>query len=753
MNDTVVVKTDPGNPSIKYVSTTSDTALRITKEEAWGGYAHGVAYWLSSGVRAEVLYSNGGDGSVDLPVFKAHTTVKVQLYRIIIFFLDPIDPLYRVDTQKDTAGPTFAVTPEPGAYTGTTVSAAVSDAGVGMPADMDMVTEYNVRLASTGEIVASGHGTQVTLDAEGIYHLVFSASDLLGNTASGPPDNANVYTIDRSSPVLSDVTGAVQVRSDGSLDFSSQFLLSDQGVGVAQPTLTVGVTDQDGSSWSFGAGDLVILPQAGGTIAVSLPGLIVPRSARLLLHVIAEDMIGNTLDDSGHSLAMPPDPLVASLLAAGVTAEVVQDGYSLVPRYRIPISLDRPRIELLSAGVARYRLTRRIGSSGIIEAAADLTPDELVSALVDQGGYAVFSDVVQGNGYAHQSLTYTIETVFSVPGSETILVTGSAEMPNIEAWQVELSAGETSLQVYRSGLLQYPEVRIRSFEGVTARISTDPEGDALAMQLEYTGPGGISGSVPVDSWTQQVMLTEAILEAPDGVYQVRYTVSEAGNSRTQTSAWCVIKVDRNYGEIAGDFTWDTDQVMSGSVVIMGGARLRIADGVRISVVDSVDPVTGGPLTITVRPGGTLTLAPGCSIQPARWDAGTQAGNGWQYWGGIMAEGTLNVISASIRGAIRGITAVSGSSVTLQGALLERCRTGVHALGAGADPVIVATLFLANARYGIKEDDGASPVVTNCLFDANTYDYYDEALTVVDSEDIDNLPPGANFGNESSRSSP
>lgn len=754
-NDAIVARVALGNSDVMFVYTKTDTAITISKYEESGGYAHGITYWVNDGDGVHILYAYSHNGSVDLPAFKANTTLKIQLYRIDVFFREYIDPQYWFVTSKDSTGPTFTLTPAPGAYASATVTAAPRDAGVGMAPDLDMVTEYTVRRASTGEIVASGSGTRVPLEEEGPYDLSFTAADLLGNRGNSPPaaGNPNTYTIDHSPPDLSDVAASAQPRKDGSLDLSLQFVLSDQGVGVALPSLAVQVSDADVLSWSFGAGDLVIVSGTGGSIAVSLPVLVVPRSTRLVLHVVVEDTIGNTLDNDDHSLAMPPDALGASVLSSGVTAEVVQNGSVLVSRYRIPIALDRPRGDLLSAGVARYRLTRRIEPSGIVEAAADLAPDEFVSRLVDQDGRAVFSDVVEGSGYAHRSLAYEIETVFSVTGSETAQVTGVAEMPNIEAWQVDLSAGETSLQVYRSGVSQYPELRIRSFEGVMARIGPDPEGDVLAMRLEYLGPDGISGSVPAEDWTQQVILTDAIPGAPDGVYQIRYIVHEAGNTRLQTSPWCVINVDRNYGEITGDVEWATDQVMSGSIVILGGARLRIAGGVRITVVRAIDPVTGGALTITVRPGGTLELAPGSVVQPMDWKAGEQAGNGWEYWGGIMAEGVVSVISGTIRGAIRGVTATSGSSVTLQGASIEQCRTGVHAIGDGADPAIDGTRFIGSARYGIKEDAGASPVVTNCVFDSNTYDYYDEVLTVVDAVGINALPPGSNSGNESSGASP
>jgi hypothetical protein len=756
-NDAVVVRDAPGNPELLYVFTKTDAAITIAKYEEQGGYAHGIAYWVNDEDRVFVLYSFNKNGTYDLPAFQANTTLRIQLYRFALFIRDYIYPQYRFETIKDASGPTFGITPEPGAYTSASVLAIPSDGGVGMASDAGAVTTYAVTRTSTGEFVARGAGTRVLLEEEGTFDLSFTASDLLGNRAS----SSYSYTIDHSPPVMFGVTTSALPRADGSLDVALQFELADGGVGVALPSLAVKVSEKDGPTREFNDADLTIASGSVGAISVSLPILVVPRSVRLGLHVVAEDAIGNTLEsnDTSFSLAMPPPALSASVVAAGIAAEVVEEGQALVPRYRVPIAIDRPPDELLSDGVARYRLTRRIESTGIVETAADLAAKDFVSRVADQDGHAVYWDVLQGSAYAHQSFTYEIETFFTVNGSETAQVAGVAHMPNIEAWQVELFAGETSLQAYRSGVVRYPEVRIKSLEGVTARIGPDPEGDALAMRLEYLGPGGIFGSVPADDWSRQIVLIDAIPDAPDGVYQIRFLIDEVGNDVHQSTPTYTVRVDRNYDEISGLVEWTSDLVVSGSIVIQSGATLRVAENVQVTVARVVelgpegDPLPGGSPTITVRAGGRLELCPGSAFQPMHWQAGQQPGSGWEYWGGLVAEGHVLVTSGAIRGAIRGVTAISGSSVILLGAWIERCRTGMHAIGSTAHPVISASRFISNARYGIKEDSGASPVVTDCVFESNTCDYYDEELTVVEAWGINALAPGNNFGNTSSEGMP
>ncbi len=183
-NDPVVVKPGAGNTYIVY--TKAGTALRITKEEERGGYAHGVSYWVNNGDRVDILYSNSNDGSVDL-LFKSNITLKIKLYRYVLAFRDEIEPLYTTYTKKDTTGPTFSISPTPGAYQSATVIAIPRDANVGMASDLDAVTEYTVARTATGEPVASGTGTRVLLEEEGTFDLTFATTDLLGNEGTSPP--------------------------------------------------------------------------------------------------------------------------------------------------------------------------------------------------------------------------------------------------------------------------------------------------------------------------------------------------------------------------------------------------------------------------------------------------------------------------------------------------------------------------------------------------------------------------------------
>jgi hypothetical protein len=759
-NEPVVVRPDTVAPTRIRIFTKTSTELTISKFEESGGYAHGIDWWVNGVNQDRLLYAFSKNGSADLGSFSSGTVIELRLYRIDVFFYEAIDPLYRIDTVRDASGPSFVLSPVPGAYPLVVVTVEPTDAGAGMGADPALATTYSVTRASTGEPTSTSRGTSVALGEEGDWNVSFSAIDLLGNVGScpagtGPP---NTYTVDRSPPVLTGLTPALLPKRDGDLEFNLSFGVSDVGAGVSIESLLVRVACVvDGlMQWEREYGDTELqLDEVVDGFTAQVPALVVPRSSLLFVQLGVTDEIGNALAPEAGALtiATPPAALHASVRVSDVVAEAVPSGSLLIARYQVPVDLDRPREALRSQGVARYRVTRTFQASGEVETVVDLPPTAFAARLVDREGLAVFTDVMEGSRYAHQTFTYGIETVFAVDGAESVIADGVAILPNIEAWQVRVTAGEKLLQQYGSYDLSFPEIRVRTLVNMTASIGPDPEDDELGMRVEMSGPDGSSGSWPVAGWARAIVFADVLPGASDGVYKARFLVSEAGNDHQVASPWITIGVDPNYGEIEGDETWSTDQVMTGSILIHPGARLTLSPGVRVTVARAIDLATGEGLSITVRSGGSIVLSPGSVVQPVGWRADTQAGEGWDYWAGILVEGTATIGGGAIRGALRGVAAMPGSDVTLQDARIEGCRTGVHAFGDGVGPAIEATRFVGCVRYGIKEDAGAVPVVTDCTFERNASDYYDTELTVVAAEDIDVLEPGGNRGNRSAGGTP
>jgi hypothetical protein len=62
---------------------------------------------------------------------------------------------------------------------------------------------------------------------------------------------------------------------------------------------------------------------------------------------------------------------------------------------------------------------------------------------------------------------------------------------------------------------------------------------------------------------------------------------------------------------------------------------------------------------------------------------------------------------------------------------------------GKSQTLTDCSFIGNSQYGIKEDEGANPVVTGCRFTGNLFDYYDELATVITAWRLNELAGNAN----------
>jgi hypothetical protein len=754
--NTIVKRGDPATKLDIYDQQT--LSATVSKTEQWGGYAYGISYWVGSGARVDVLfdYSNNGSYTINLP---ADATLKIQLYTINVFFYVAMSPVYTFSMHRDTAGPTFTFTPTPGNYSSNqSIKGTPKDLGVGF--DATAVRSYTIRPRDTSITPTSGLGDTAALTAEGVYDVDFTGRDLLGNVGTSTAS----YTIDYGPPILAAVIASARGRPQADeIDFSLQFTLKDPGAGINRSTLIVMLTRQGGSTWTYSASSLS-LTGTDGELTVAIPGFVLPRDIRLGLHVTVSDKIGKKLDsnDTSYSIVLPPRAVNTTIVASEVSTALSEPAadFSRTPIYRIPIRLDKLKSEIMSDGVSRYTLHRYVTPLGASEVVADLTPSVFSDHLVDGNGFSVYTDELNGARYAHQTITYELETVFSVDGSEISESTGMAIMPNIEAWRVSLLSNGTLLQNYRSGQASFLDLRVKTLHGMAFEIDADPEGDALSMRLEYQGPGGLSGTSPQEGSTQRIILDQAVPGAADGLYKYRFVVSESGNSNPQYSPWGEIYLSAHSDEISGNVVWYTNQILTSSLIILPNSSLGLAEGVQVTVADNGEftpegePIPGAVHSITIYSGGKLDLLPGSAIRPAGWDPDVKPSEGWNYWGGIYADtgGTVSITSATICGAIRGVIALAGSSVTISDSRIIQCRTGVHALGDGADPIIDSTFFIECARYGIKEDSGGSPIVTDSVFSGNSYAYYDEDLLAIDAEEINSLSP-ENHGNVTSEVTP
>jgi len=94
----------------------------------------------------------------------------------------------------------------------------------------------------------------------------------------------------------------------------------------------------------------------------------------------------------------------------------------------------------------------------------------------------------------------------------------------------------------------------------------------------------------------------------------------------------------------------------------------------------------------------------------------------QGWGTILVSGTARFGQDEITGADRGVAALAGSRVTLTGTNLHGNKTGLHVAGVAAVRVDQASIT-SNTVYGVKEDAGGRPVMTNTTIRNNFRNYY------------------------------
>jgi hypothetical protein len=744
--DNAEVATRANGDGSQQIWTKADATVTFSKVEEAGDYAHGITFWVNGGDRHDILYSFLENGSFSYKL-SAGSRLDFLLYRYTVIVYTVMSPTYSYVSSVDAEGPAVSLSPASGTYGNTIVAAASTDGGCGLP-DPPVIS-YTVFASGTANALATGGGSSVSLETEGTFDVQFTVSDRLGNSTT----LTQTYTVDHGQPALVEVHPAVYPRADGALDFQLSVTIQP-GAGIEQSTVRMELQQQAGPAFMFTAAQLSMTLEPSGLLRVALPGLVLPRSALLLLNVAAVDKLGRVLThkDTEPSLALPPPQVAGAVLAAGIAADAFEPapGDLRVPRYRVPVLLDRRRDAFNSPGVTRYRIWRKSLPAGALEEVASVAPGVLVGLLTEHGGQAVFTDTLLGRAYAHQSMTYLIDTEFSANGHERSSVAGSAPLPNIQDWLVRVRQGSGVLQTYQSGKAPYSSLRLKAIAGVRLEIDPDCEGDPLAMRLEYKAAEGTAVTVPQD-WTTSAELGDLLAGQPDGVYTGRFIIQEAGNSAPTYSDAFTVMVDVNAGQISHDEVWASNTTLTTSLEILRGAALTIAPNVQITVArveeftEAGDPPPGGSPRIIVEPGARLFVQDGSSIAALGWREGSHPGLDWMYWGGIYARdhAQVEIGAATLAGARRGLITLPGSAVKATGSRILGCGIGVHALG--SSPRLSGVIFTGNQRYGIKEDAEAAPVVTDCEFSANTYDYYDEEMTVVGAAGIDALDPH-NHGN-------
>lgn len=114
---------------------------------------------------------------------------------------------------------------------------------------------------------------------------------------------------------------------------------------------------------------------------------------------------------------------------------------------------------------------------------------------------------------------------------------------------------------------------------------------------------------------------------------------------------------------------------------------------------------------------------------------------------IQVSGGTPILSAiTVTGGRVGISSLN-CPLVLNSSTFQGVEYGIHVYG--GTPTIDGCQFIDCSFYGIKEDAGGNPVVTNCTFthtadSAYVGDYYDQELTILAPDELNTLP--GNSGN-------
>jgi hypothetical protein len=278
---------------------------------------------------------------------------------------------------------------------------------------------------------------------------------------------------------------------------------------------------------------------------------------------------------------------------------------------------------------------------------------------------------------------------------------------------------------------------IRPGEPLNLSITGGTSSDAFMWNW---GDGSTSGPTASHTYSQQ-----PTQNGPS--YTTSVIVKDKAYGVVSTLFSIPIEVlDTQSGTLLTDETWNGNHTVTGTVEVPNNMTLTI-NGNNNGETVTFDETLGTPSSegLLVDSGGTLVIkATGGSVVLKNL-AGTGV-----TWGTIEVQGRAAIGGATIQGADRGITVGGSGNVTLAGTKLQNNGTGLHVVGNGASASVQpgvnvsAAMISGNTVYGIKEDAGARPLLTNTTILGNFRDYYSWNGGLLHIGDINALP--GNSGN-------
>lgn len=207
-----------------------------------------------------------------------------------------------------------------------------------------------------------------------------------------------------------------------------------------------------------------------------------------------------------------------------------------------------------------------------------------------------------------------------------------------------------------------------------------------------------------------------------GEYLVTLSVMDNDGKWSEPVTTKVIVTNTSYGELTLDEDWEGEADIIGDIIVPSGVTLRIKAGTTIDFLGEYRIIVFGRILIE-----------GTAEQPVIFGGDTAA------WGGIRlisADPGSVLRHAHIYAATAGLV-VAESDLTAEECLFARNRIGIHLLN--SVPLLKGCILQENLVYGVKEDDGAAPVVLKCRFIKNlAVDYYEDQLGIIGIEQLNAL---------------
>jgi alpha-tubulin suppressor-like RCC1 family protein len=297
----------------------------------------------------------------------------------------------------------------------------------------------------------------------------------------------------------------------------------------------------------------------------------------------------------------------------------------------------------------------------------------------------------------------------------------------VSATPIDL-AGNEGVNIHKSIKVNYDPIITLNPKAVNVfnELNIGTKGQPLVFSLETFDP---DGNVTDYSWDfndgtnstgQQVIHTYENL----GIYHVKVTISDNNGAKSYGMVDVSI-TNTTKGQLYRDETWAGNNAIYGNITIPYGITLTLSPGTKVIIGDNYLIQVDGNI-VANDPDKQILFT------------------GNTKWRGILFENnsTGSLSGVTLKNAVRGISIVDQSNVSISKSIFDSNDIGIHVYG--TIPVISYCEFTNNAIYGIKEDGSGRPIVNNSIFNNNGIDYYDEVNTEITIEELNNKPQ--NSGN-------